>query len=260
MSISSNTLFHFVSERKYLEAILNKDFYPRYCLENFGFNFLHFKKAYILMKCFCDIPLSQIMNHTRIYGNYGIGFSKEWGIKRHINPILYLSKDSNIYNTLNSTARKRLDDATRLYNAHKISKDQYHNDVFEALSIIAYIKPISGRMPRGNTYLNNVNFYNEREWRYVPLEFTNPEGKNQENHIFLLTSELADEKESIHKIVQKNMQIDFQAKDVKYIFVKDENDRACIYDLIAQSKHYTEDEKKSLISKMLTIKQIEKDL
>ena len=84
-------------------------------------------------------------------------------------------------------------------------------------------------------------------------------GENQENHIFLLTSELANAREQIHEIVQKYMQIDFQAKDVKYIFVKDEIDRAYIYDLIEHSMHYTEDEKKSLISKMLTIKQIEED-
>lgn len=236
---------------------MNKNFYPRYCLENFGFKFLHFKEAFILMKCFCDIPLSKIVNHTKIYGNYGIGFLKEWEIERHINPILYLSKDSNTYKVLDSSLRKRLDDATRLYN--KISKEKYYNDVFEALSVIAYIKPISGRMPRGDTYFKNVYFYNEREWRFVPLDFTRTEDENKESHIFLLTPDLADTKEQIQKIVQENMQIDFQVKDIKYIFVKDENDRGNIYDLISQSAHYTDDEKKSLISKILTIKQIEED-
>ena len=170
-----------------------------------------------------------------------------------------MSKDSNTYKVLDSSLRKRLDDVTRLCNTNKISKEKYYNDVFEALSVIAYIKPISGRMPRGDTYFKNVYFYNEREWRFVPLDFTRTEDENKESHIFLLTPDLADTKEQIQKIVQENMQIDFQVKDIKYIFVKDENDRGNIYDLISQSAHYTDDEKKSLISKILTIKQIEED-
>ena len=262
MSISSNTLFHFVRQPQYLVDILNKDFYPRYCKENFGFKFIHFKEAYILMKCFCDIPLSQISNHTKFYGSYGVGFSKEWGIRNHINPIIYLGKDSNTYKVLNSTTRKRLDDSTKLYTKGEITEEEHYHNVFETLSIIAYVKPISGRMPRGKTYFNNVNFYNEREWRYVPLEFINHKGENQENRVFLLPTDLENLDENIqrlHDISKRDMQLTFEANDIKYIFIKDESERSFFCNLILNSNHFLEEEKKVMVSKILTIKQINED-
>ena len=261
MPISSNTLFHFVQQPEHLKDILNKNFYPRYCKENFGFKFIHFKEAHILMKCFCDIPFSQISNHIKFYGCYGVGFSKEWGIRNHINPIIYFSKDSYTYKVLNNTARKRLDDSTKLYIRGKITKEKHYHDVFEALSIIAYVKPISGRMPRGNTYFNNVNFYNEREWRYVPLDL-NEKGVRKDNRVFLLPADLENLDENIqqlHEISQRNMQLAFEADDIKYIIIKDENERSFFCNLILMSSHFSEDEKKVLVSKILTIKQIEED-
>lgn len=261
MSISSNTLFHFVQQPEYLKDILNKNLYPRYCKENFGFKFIHFKEAHILMKCFCDIPLSQISNHIKFYGSYGVGFSKEWGIRNHINPVIYFSKDSYTYKVLNNTARKRLDDSTRLYTKGKITKEKYYHDVFEVLSIIAYVKPIRGRMPRGDTYFNNVNFYNEREWRYVPLDFDR-EGERQDNHVFILPSNIENLDEKImqlHGISQRDMQLAFEANDIKYIIIKDEHERSSFCDFILMSNHFSEKEKKVLISKILTIKQIEED-
>jgi len=48
----------------------------------------------IPMVCFCDIPLSQLVSHIDTYGKYGLGMSKEWGIKKGLNPVIYFNKNS----------------------------------------------------------------------------------------------------------------------------------------------------------------------
>lgn len=259
MSVSSHTLFHFVSERKYLEDILNKDFYPRYCLESFGFKFAHMKKAHILMKCFCDIPLHNIIKHTMIYGCYGIGFTKEWGVRMGINPILYLNKQSPFFEILDKTVRKRMDAAKLQYDSKKIDKDEFVEELFEPLSSISFIKPISGRMYREKSY-KNVYFYDEREWRYVPLKiFDLQSGKQRVNKLLVLTDDLVGEKDKLQMIARETMKIEFQVSDVKYIFLKEEADKEYMTNWILEAQQYEEADKIKLISKIITIKQIKED-
>jgi Putative abortive phage resistance protein AbiGi, antitoxin len=49
-----------------------------------------------LIVCFCDLPLSNLSEHLNFYGNYGIGLTKEWGIGKGINPVIYLSQASEL--------------------------------------------------------------------------------------------------------------------------------------------------------------------
>lgn len=73
-TLSANTLFHFTRTRETLINILKTRFYPRLSLEeNFFFSKMGDKIAYPMV-CFCDIPLSQIKNHTNSYGKYAIFF------------------------------------------------------------------------------------------------------------------------------------------------------------------------------------------
>jgi hypothetical protein len=84
MNISSNTLFHFTDKIENVISILKEEFRPHFCLEDLN-DFvapddrIEELEHAIPMVCFCDIPLSQSMNHRKTYGNYGIGLSKEWG-------------------------------------------------------------------------------------------------------------------------------------------------------------------------------------
>ena len=99
-TLSANTLFHFTRTRETLINILKTRFYPRLSLEeNFFFSKMGDKIAYPMV-CFCDIPLSQIKNHTNSYGKYAIGLKKEWAQKNGISPILYTHKDSFITKNL----------------------------------------------------------------------------------------------------------------------------------------------------------------
>ena len=96
MNPKSNTLFHFTKNAKSLKGILKNGFLPRYCREDIKY----LKNAEASkdclgypMVCFCDIPLSRISEHTKFYGSYGLGMTKEWGIKNALAPILYTPEE-----------------------------------------------------------------------------------------------------------------------------------------------------------------------
>lgn len=260
MSVSSNTLFHFVKEREYLEEILNGVFYPRYCLENFGFRLLVVKEAYVLMKCFCDIPLSQIADHTKLYGSYGVGFSKEWGVRQKISPILYLYKDSNTYRAINRVNGKKLDEAYAEFNGKKTKKARA--EVFDALSILTNIKPVSGKMLRDGKEIS-VTFYNEREWRYVPKVWEVDDKADMVKSFLLLPKSLVDGTpgllDALHDFSKKNLRIPYTADDVKYIFVENDADREYFFDFLSKSAYWSEADRKKLMCKIVTVNQIKED-
>ena len=100
ISLSSNSLFHFTDKAENLINILFEGFKPKFCLEQFGsFELLFgrevkknlkeedFEEA-IPMTCFCDLPMSHIASHLEFYGSYGLGLSKEWGIKNGLTRLL----------------------------------------------------------------------------------------------------------------------------------------------------------------------------
>src|SRR5437660_12748311 len=90
--LSANSLFHFTGSLENLLNILREEFRPRFCLENF--NLLQSAALdeeelewALPMVCFCDLPLSQTGFHLSVYGDYGIGLTKEWGKRNGIAPV-----------------------------------------------------------------------------------------------------------------------------------------------------------------------------
>lgn len=92
-TLSSSTLLHYTERVEYLYDILENDFSPRICIEKL--NPFSRSEIAIPMKCFCDIPLSQVGDHTKQYGEYGIGLTKEWGKKKGISPVFYFNNKAN---------------------------------------------------------------------------------------------------------------------------------------------------------------------
>lgn len=62
---SANTLVHFMKKFKYLEEILEKKaLIPRYCIEDLQYLNIgggSFTEAFVLQKCFCDIPFHMLV-------------------------------------------------------------------------------------------------------------------------------------------------------------------------------------------------------
>ncbi len=90
MKPRSDNLFHFTKSIDILESILKNGFYARYCLEDIRWlNSNEDKFIAFPMVCFCDIPLSRATEHTEFYGSYGLGLTKDWGIRNNLNPVVY---------------------------------------------------------------------------------------------------------------------------------------------------------------------------
>lgn len=157
MGLSS--LFHFTDSLNKLIGILKDEFKPNYCPERILYGNKIFPYA-LPMVCFCDIPLSQIKDHIETYGHYGIGMSKEWAEKKGLNPILYLKRNSKLSKNL---SLMKLDITELLQSVGKFETRR------SFLYLFRYLKNYEGNYLKGITYnKRKFNFYNEREWRFVP--------------------------------------------------------------------------------------------
>lgn len=157
---SANTLFRFfrVPDRVF-ESIEKSALLPGYYEENVDYLDIDQHVIAYPMICFCDITLHRLEEHMRSYGYYGLGFSKQWGIEKGIQPIQYVNKNSALCKDL-SVAFK-----AAMKNGGDNLSDNY------LLSHMKYLKPIEGTMPQyvdGTKIVTEKNFTDECEWRYVP--------------------------------------------------------------------------------------------
>lgn len=237
MALSSSTLFHFTKDLQTLQLILDSlSFWPRYSEE-----YCWKIRLAVPMCCFCDIPLSQIGNHMKIYGCYGIGLSKDWAFKnKQINPVFYITKEFLSYFNM-------LTKNDGIPSQDKIRK------------IITRIKPCVGKNNRKFSNGEIIQyteylFYNEREWRYIPDSL---DIKNQ-------CVKLKDKTnlEDLNKLTNcDKCKLKFQYNDIKYLFVKTEDERLQLINFICNkfNKKIGEKELLLLTSKILTEEQITND-
>lgn len=234
MAISSATLFHFTSSFETLKKILcGHGFWPRYCIE-YGWGEQEDHDFAVPMVCFCDIPLSQIHNHIKVYGGYGIGMSKEWAISKGMAPVHYLQKGSFMIDALNEL-RKKGEKADRLKH-------------------LTFLKKYKGVMRRKNQegklkQYSDYIFYNEREWRYVP-DVTPKCAKVTDDKT--INEEKLNEKTREHLLC-------FNPVDIKYLIIKTEKQRMDLLTTIDKKYIATEEEKALLKSKIITCEQIVND-
>lgn len=242
---SANALFNFMKKLEYLKKILErKAIVPRYNLENVSYLNTDYNSIMLPMVCFCDINLHKVLPHTNIYGEFGIAFSKMWGIKMGIQPIHYFNTNSNLIHDFNEA-----------YNAAKVIND--NNNLVDTLSSyllshLMYMKPLTGFQEI------NKNFHDEREWRYIPkfneietglhLLYTNTKLQNEKTRQLL--------NESIIKV--RDVWLNYEFSDIKYLIVPSEKYREKLINHIDLLKT-TQDNKYKLISKILILKEIKED-
>lgn len=251
-NISSNSLFHFTSKAEYLIGILEHTFIPRYCYEEITLSD-RLERLQVVgaipMVCFCDISLGQINNHIKTYGSYGIGMTKEWGIKNKLNPLIYINQNSELADSVSKIS-------SSLFNllCNSCNSDS-QNATDEFFKISKFLKPYSGDFNRNKELIKNVRFYNEREWRYIP-------NLNEVDNIVMSKEDfenpikLAEENNKLSKY-----KLSFTPKDIKYIFVKEEKEIHSMIQSLRLIKGQKFDSKTIdiLTSKILTTKQIGED-
>ncbi|MDP2992707.1 MAG: abortive infection system antitoxin AbiGi family protein [Deltaproteobacteria bacterium] len=185
---------------------MENDFRPHYALEDFNTIFpgqpVNYLKLAIPMVSFCDIPLSQTAEHLSTYGCYGIGLTKEWGKRNGITPVLYTYPESLLAGFL----RKMIKNTQKL-------EDQEREFLYD---ISRFVKPYTGPLWRAYGTKENVVFYNEREWRYIPTE-----------HKLLLNEEdflNEAERKKFNEDISSRYSIAFVPDDIRYLIVSTEDE------------------------------------
>jgi hypothetical protein len=236
MPISSHTLFHFTPKIEYLQDIIANGFWPRYCQEN-GWGNRYYDFA-VPMVCFCDIPLSHIKEHANFYGKFGIGVSPKW-IQSHksITPVQYVALKSHEYNHINRLL-------TKLKNEDLLDIE---------LKKLTLAKKVSGKTLGKDNALRNKKFYDEREWRYVPDNID-----VADLVIPIPKKELWDPQESSQKTKGRKLKVDIDS--IVYLIIPSDKEKPDIIKVLQKVyQGISNDQLLSLISKIITLKQIEDD-
>ena len=216
MAISSKSLFHFTSLNNLKNIIDKKYFHVRYSKETFKFR-LSTMSYYIPMVCFCDIPLTQTREHIEHYNGYAIGLKRAWGLGHGLNPVFYIT--DNFTNPLEGL---ELGSATN-------STGRRAFDYFFCL-----IKPYKGMNYKCHP-AEEKNFYNEKEWRYVPMLHGFSDSLQQ---IFFerdFTPDINVRTLSIRDLYK----LPFEVSDINYLIVKSSEEKKSLIQYLLSTDYAT---------------------
>lgn len=247
-SQTADTLFNFVDKRRFLEdAIKNKKISARYCIENVEYLDLGIKEIAFPMKCFCDINMHKLKEHLLFYGNFGIAFSKKWGMEQGIQPLQYINPKSELCKEYGMAFKAALE-----------NNDTEYCKLRDYIALqLMYLKPYSGKFMNRNTKnLEYKCFTDECEWRFVAdvttlgMEeiITDPE-KMAEGVLLLMSNSINGRKEA---------SLSFEYENIKYIILEDISDYSDFLAFI-EKLDIEETDKKLLISKIIVWSEAEGD-
>ena len=272
----TSSLFHY-TKYNHLKQILVEGFTPNYCSEDLSTEGTQFVLG-IPMVCFCDIPLTRTEEFTSRYGKHAIGLNKEWARNR-LNPIMYV-KDEAIIISLRFFRSYELALQQKLSSfgsdGHSISFDL--NNPASVSNIVPFINHINataanrklfGYMKKytsewmGKPLVN----YEENEWRYVIEEsLETPWYWTRDEYMAWRGNVNSPKPTPI--LALKSRKLTFTPKDVTHIIVEKEYQVSSMVDFIEKKDFrniggsetlVTEDDKKVLISRIISMERIAKD-
>lgn len=262
----TSSLFHFTNKKNNLKNILTEGVKPNYAKETL----LDESIVGIPMVSMCDIPISRTKTILR-YGSYAIGFTKEWGIKNGFNPIHYIQgnrfeKSHLDLIEINNYSFQRTNEATVKHENQSVFLPQNQSSngdnfllfykIYNLnLTSLAYSKPYSGVNKEGHPIVK----YDENEWRYItPFQTPN----NWLWGIDEYTNWRGDVKKTKPKSVFEPLK--FTVNDISFILLQFENQIPDLINFISKLNSLAggminEDEKKILMSKIISFERIKKD-
>lgn len=238
---SANTLFHFEKKSEYLFSIIEKmAIVPRYCVEDIDYLDIGIEEIAYPMLCFCDINLHKIQEHMNFYDQYGIAFSKQWGISRGIQPIQYVNPNSILRHDFTEAFQASMDAPEESAAQNYLQSHMY------------YLKPIQGTMQRdGKSVLKN--FTDECEWRFIP-------NVSKENLPQAITQAEIFSRSRLNETIAicENCWLKFNAEDIKYIILQTHDEFEKVVAMIAE-KALSSKVKSWLMSKILVWPEVKGD-
>lgn len=239
---SADYFFHFTTKIDHLVSIMNNYFMPFYCMESIEYLNLTESNvegmAYPVV-CFCDLPLNRHKEHKGKFGEYGIGMKKEWGKEKLLTPVIYshqrsiTSQSLNILIGMGESIKKNLPNDFNKFN-NSVSL------------LLMYIKSYEGKQYNKELKVfdgNPTRFYDEREWRYIPL---NVDGLKLHLEMYEYQNNMILDQEN--KIIQKNNRLRFNLNDIEYLFLKDKADIDLFLSKLCPK--YTDKDKKEIKKKI----------
>ncbi|KIF54174.1 abortive infection system antitoxin AbiGi family protein [Vibrio owensii] len=215
MGVSSNSIIHFTDSLDAIKGIIKNSFKLKYCREYIYIGDDSYVDILVPMVSFCDIPLSEIKEHIDKYGSYGVGLTKEWARKNHLNPVLYIDKNSFLNKTLGSAVESYI-----------ISKHQGKNPLHAlpiedrpVIDILRYVKNYQEDLKRKEETIPDYRFYDEREWRYVP--------DVNEDIGFCFDRDKLEGFEDVYADSQEklsDLKLSFSPEDISYIIINDDSE------------------------------------
>lgn len=249
MNPKASSLFHFTKTENNLFNILSSGFWPRYCLEDIEWQgFEDYEFVAFPMVCFCDIPLGRIVEHTEFYGSYGIGLTKQWATENGLNPVIYVSPNSALTQSLVETINFAADSVENL-------KPEDPSPQLDACRyLVSHAKPTKGKVLDGKNHLERA-FYQESEWRYIP------QNNNVLTHLNRAECDDQDTIDIANYKSKKEASLKFKAKDVSFIFVpKDTDIPNVIKYMQAELGHYSNNDLLILFSRIISVETINQDI
>lgn len=271
---TTSSLFHYTKCLEDLKGILLEGLLPNYCKESFSYN-EKTEQVGIPMVSFCDIPVTRASGFCDRYGKYAIGLSKEWGLKNRINPVFYNASEEivaglwyyrNYQKSIEDRLKKRGSDGKSLKLDLSVGEKPELVDFFNNANAKSANLAFYGLIKKYESEHNgiNQNNYIENEWRYVVHD-------GEDNVVWLWGEEAykiwrgtdRSKPEPSNELRDKRLQ--FEVPDVRYIIVENEADIVSvigwleILDVLGGNQSLTEDDKKLLISRVISMDQIEQD-
>lgn len=244
-------LFHFTNATG-LKGILATGFQIKYAREKIT-NKGSERKFGVPMTSFCDLRLSELPFHMNKYGKFGIGLSKQWAIQNGLNPVAYVTAESEFTNLLLEGLQTYFVHVNTLEDLESLPT--LSKSYMNLMNVQRYIKNYEGRLERGSKVIDPYRFADEREWRYV-LPHNTPS-------VFPFVSEsqiaTSAQKNAYNKIIE-NKRLEFNTSDVRYLIVPKEANIRPLRQHINSLLHLSEGEKEHLIARILTADQIASDM
>jgi len=249
-SLYPDILFHFTSKEN-LWKILRNTFLVSYSREKIvgGKTSIEF---YTPMVSFCDLRISELKDHMEKYGNYGIGLTKDWANKNGLNPVFYVNKSSPFTRNYIRSMKNMEQHVEKVPGL--IGKIMAESSYVDILSTYNYIKNYEGDLKRKKgTITKNYRFADEREWRFVPTA-------NSKIPAMIPTTQF-EEKEEEYKKLASTEKLKFEPEDIKYIIIEKDNEIIELSKLLEEVKsRFNPSTKKRLLSRILTVEQINNDI
>lgn len=242
----NQSIFHHTSSITNLKQILKSEsFKIQYCTEKIYVSKNTSVHIAVPMVSFADIRLTdyvrsfkqpKIAGETRslgYYGDYAIGVTKAWAIKKNVLPILYIPKPTKSTTLPGNHFLKSLTPhAVRSINLADRGKN-----ITGLPPVASFCKHYVGVLENNPGLREEYGFHNEQEWRYVPSDmpikwnfFNNklePDYINQQK-----------KKAQLNKRISRELKFDIW-QDVTFVVVRSQTyvkQIIAIFDAVRQAK------------------------